>query len=332
MNVERFKPLASLLMLFVVAPLLAALLSPWIHMAIHSRTPEVMQWVHESEAAGTHLFWADIADSVFTSPFRRLNDRVVLVAILVLLVPAYRLSGLSGRAVFGIPKRKDWARLFGAGLIVAAASMLIVYMIGLFAGVYRPGEVGGDVVSELLKIIIGMLLIGVIEEILFRGYILTAMRKSLGAAPAILLSSALFASVHFIKPAEPEITNQWYSGFLLYSDLFAKAGDTFWPEVCTLFCMGTVLATLSHWTRSVYITIGLHAGWVWIMMLFRLFTENQGRLVWLYGPGEWISKGWVGPIMALIVWAVVFATRKKWIALGSASPDGGQKDVAGQTA
>ncbi len=80
--------------------------------------------------------------------------------------------------------------------------------------------------------------------------------------------------------------------------------------------LGTVLATLSHWTRSVYIAIGLHAGWVWIMMLFRLFTENQGRLVWLYGPGEWISKGWVGPIMALVVWAVVFATRKKWIALG----------------
>ena len=323
MNNTRFNPLVSLLLIFIAAPLLAALVVPWVYMAIQSRSVEVMQWVQESEAAGTHLFWADIADSIFTSPFRRVNDRLVLIFVLGLLVPAYRLSGLRGRADFGIPKRKDWARLFGSGLIVAAASMLFVYLIGLVAGVYRPGEVGGDVVSELLKIIIGMLLIGVIEEILFRGYILTALRKSLGAVPAILLSSVLFAAVHFIKPASPEITDRWYSGFLLFSNLFAKAGDTFWPEVCTLFCMGTVLATLSHWTRSVYICIGLHAGWVWIMMLFRLFTENQGRLVWLYGPGEWISKGWVGPLMALAVWAVVFLTRKKWIALGAV--DAGQE-------
>jgi membrane protease YdiL (CAAX protease family) len=314
---DRFKPLMSLLLIFIAAPLLAALTVPWVYMAIQSRAPEVMQWVHESEVAGTHLFWADLADSVFDSPFRRVNDRIVLICVLGLLAPAYRMSGLRGRVDFGIPKRKDWVRLFGAGLIVAVASMLLVYLIGLFAGVYAPVPVDNGVVGDLLKIIIGMLLIGVIEEIIFRGYILNALRKSLGPVAAVLLSSALFAVVHFIKPAEPEMTDRWYSGFLLFSHLFAKAGDTFWPEVCTLFCMGTVLATLSYWTRSVYITIGLHAGWVWIMMLFRLFTENQGRLVWLYGPGEWISKGWVGPIMALAVWAVVFATRKKWIALGA---------------
>ena len=316
---DRFKPLFSLLLIFLAAPLLAALTAPWVYMAIQSRAAEVLQWVQQSEAAGTHLFWADLADSVFDSSFRRVNDRIVLISVLLLLAPAYRMSGLRGRADFGIPKRPDRARLFGAGLIVAVASMSLVYLIGLVAGVYGAAELDSGVVGELIKIIIGMLLIGVIEEILFRGYILTALRKSLGAAPAILLSSALFALVHFIKPAEPEVTDQWYSGFLLFSNLFAKASDTFWPEVCTLFGMGTVLATMSYWTRSVYITIGLHAGWVWIMMLFRLFTENQGRLVWLYGPGEWISKGWVGPIMALAVWAVVFATRKKWIAMGAGS-------------
>jgi len=324
MNRDRFKPLASLLLIFIAAPLLAALTAPWVYMAIQSRALEVLQWVQESEIAGTHLFWADLADSVFDSPFRRVNDRIVLICVLGLLVPAYRMSGLRGRADFGIPKRNDWARLFGTGLIVAAASMLLVYLMGLFAGVYGPVQVDG-VVGKLLKIIIGMLLIGVIEEILFRGYILNALQKSLGPVAAILLSSVLFAVVHFIKPAEPESVDRWYSGFLLFSNLFAGASDTFWPEVCTLFCMGTVLATLSYWTRSVYITIGLHAGWVWIMMLFRLFTENQGHLVWLYGPGEWISKGWVGPIMALVVWGVVFATRKKWIAMGNIPENGEQK-------
>lgn len=315
MNFDRCKPLCSLLLLFVAAPMLALLISPWIHMAIHSHSPEVLQWVQDSEAAGTNLFWADLADSVFDSPYRRLNDRVVLVSVLLFLVPAYRLSGLRGRADFGIPKRSNWKRLFGIGLVVAAASMLVVYGAGLLAGVYGPAELDGGVVGDVLKIMIGMLLVGVIEEILFRGYILNALRTSLGPVAAVLLSSALFAVVHFIKPAEPESVN-WSSGFLLVTNLFAKAGDTFWPEVCTLFFMGTVLATLSLWTRSVFLAIGLHAGWVWIMMLFRLFTENQGRLVWLYGPGEWISKGWIGPIMAVLVWVGALCFRKRFVAAG----------------
>ena len=354
---DRFKPLFSLLLIFLAAPLFAALTAPWVYMAIQSRAFEVLQWVQESEVAGTNLFWADLADSVFDSSFRRVNDRLVLIFVLALLTTAYRMSGLRGVKSFGLMDatfpRPVWVRarrglvialpvyvfrmglhilsylfgdkfrrrLFGTGLVVAAASMLLVYTAGLFAGVYSPAPVEQGVVAAVIKIVIGTILIGVIEEILFRGYILTALRKSLGAVPAVLLSSVLFAAVHFIKPAEPEFTDRWYSGFLLFTDLFAKAGDTFWPEVCTLFCMGTVLATLSYWTRSVYIPIGLHAGWVWIMMLFRLFTENQGRLVWLYGSGEWISKGWIGPIMALAVWAVVFLTRKKWIALGQASSD-----------
>lgn len=313
---RKLRPLYSLVLVFLAAPLIAALLTPWAYMAIQSRAPEVLQWVQDCEAAGTHSFWADIADSVFDSPFRRVNDRIVLVLVLLLLRPAYKLSGMSGRSDFGIPARKDGFRLFGAGLFVAALSMLIVYGIGLFAGVYGPAELDGGVFADVLKIILGALLIGVLEEILFRGFILNALRKSLGAVPAVLLGSALFAAVHFIKPAEPEVVNQWYSGLLLFSQPFAAAGETFWPEVCTLFCMGTVLATLSLWTRSVYIAIGLHAGWVWIMMLFRLFTDNQGILVWLYGPGEWISKGWIGPLMALAVWAVVFITRAKWKALG----------------
>jgi membrane protease YdiL (CAAX protease family) len=314
---RNLRPLYSLLLIFLAAPLLAAFISPWIFMTIQAHAPDVLQWVQECEAAGTHSFWADIADSVFDSPFRRVNDRVVLVLVLVLLGPAYKMSGLRGRKDFGIPARKDGGRLFGAGLLVAALSMLIVYSIGLLSGVYAPAQLEGGVGGAVLKIIIGALLIGVLEEVLFRGFILNALRKSLGAVPAVLLGSALFAAVHFIKPAEPTVTDQWYSGLLLLSHPFAGASLTFWPEVCTLFCMGTVLATLSLWTRSVYIAIGLHAGWVWIMMLFRLFTENQGRLVWLYGPGEWISKGWVGPMMALAVWAVVFATRKRWRALGA---------------
>lgn len=318
MNKNRLNPLLSLLLIFLGAPLLAALLSPWIYWLIQAHAPAGMQWVQTALADGPNL-WADLGESVWTSPFRRVNERVVLVLVLLFLAPAYRLSELKGRADFGLCKRADWARLFGFGLVVAAASMLIPYVIGLMAGVYAPVPLAPDWGAQVLKIVVGMLLIGVIEEVVFRGFILNALRKSLGPAAAVLLSSALFAAVHFIKPAEPSAVDHWYSGFLLLAHPFSAAGNTLIPELSTLFCMGSVLATLSLWTRSVYLAVGLHAGWVWIMMLFRLFTENQGVLSALYGPGEWISKGWVGPIMALFVWAATWFSRKYWHSLGDAA-------------
>ncbi len=321
------KPLCSLLLIFVAAPLLAALLSPWVYGGIQEHVPEVMRWVHECEATGTHAFWADIADSVFTAPFRRVTARLVLIFVLILLPLAYRLSGVRSRESFGWPRCPHRMKLLGGALVAAIFSMFVVYAVGLLMGVYRWDATGSgaEILAGVLKILIGGLLIGLLEETIFRGFILNALRTGLGAIPAIVLSSLLFAVVHFMKPVDPEVTRGWYSGFLLFSNLFAGAGDTVFLEICTLFSMGLVLATLSHWTRSVYLAIGLHTGWVWVMMLFRLLTKNQQNRVWFYGTGEWISKAWAGPLMALTVLVVVALTRKKWIALGRDSEDGEQK-------
>jgi len=319
MNKDHLKPLASLLLIFIAAPLLAALVSPWVYTTIQQCSPAVMEWVHECEAAGTHTFWADIADSVFTAPFRRVNARIVLIMTLILLRPAYQMSGFRSRDTLGISRRTDWLKLIVTGMIFAILSMLLVYILGMVLGVYKwdlDGQRGSEIVAGLLKLLLGGLFIGILEEILFRGFIFNALRKGLGLIAGVLLSSSLFAVIHFIKPGNPDVTDQWYSGFLLFRNMFAGAGDTVLQQVCTLFSMGAVLAMISYWTRSVYLAIGLHAGWVWVMMFFRLCTENQENLPWLYGTSDWLPNSWMGPIMALIVLIVVALTRKKWIALG----------------
>ena len=320
MNNAKFKPLISLLLIFIAAPLLSALLTPWIYQAIQSQSAQVMEWVHTCEEAGTHTFWADIADSVFTSPFRRVNDRVVLILILLFLPISYRLSGLRSLDSLGWPRRPDRLKLFAGALGVAMASMLAVYLLGVALGVYAwdgASLPAAQLTAGILKILLGGLLIGILEETLFRGVILNAFSTGLGRVAGILITSILFAVIHFIKPAEPEVLNQWYSGLLLYQHPFSGASGTVGIEMSTLLCMGLVLGALTSWTKSVYVAIGLHTGWVWVMMLFRLLTENQQTMVWLYGTSEWISTGWVGPIMALMILAAAFVTRKKWIALGN---------------
>ena len=301
MNLDRFRPLLSLLLLFIVAPALAALTSPWVFRFLQSFAAE---------------------DSVLDAPFHRVTSRVVLIMVAALLVPAYKLSGLQGRENWGLVKCSNRARQIWIGMAVGVVSMLIIYFLGVFLGVFEwdtRGKPGTYIARKVIQIILGGLFIGFFEEILFRGYIQNALKKSLGLIPAILIGSFFFSIVHFMRPLDPAVTDQWNSGFMLFGNLFGRAGDSFLQEACTLFCMGTVLATLSYWMKSVYVAIGLHAGWVFVMMYFRLFTENQENMLWLYGDNDWVSKAWIGPIMAVLVWVGVFLTRKKWIALGSDS-------------
>ncbi len=297
MNKGPLKPLFALLLIFIAAPLLAALVSPWIY-----------QWLQSFATP----------DSVLDAPFHRVTSRIVLLMVAVLLVPAYKLSGFKGRADWGLPKSSNVWKLLGTGAGLGIVSMLIVYLIGTALGVFMwdtKGKTTVEIVFKVFQIIAGGLFIGFFEEILFRGFIQNALKKSLGVIAAVLIGSLFFSIVHFMRPTDPEVMNQWNSGLMLFQNLFGRAGDSFAQEASTLFCMGLVLAMLCHWMKSVYVAIGLHAGWVWVMMFFRLFTENQKNMVWLYGTSDWVSRGWIGPIMALMVLAAILLTQKKWKAL-----------------
>jgi membrane protease YdiL (CAAX protease family) len=297
MKKDRFYPLYSVLLIFLGGPLLAMLISPWIYQGLQSFAAE---------------------GSTLDAPFYRVAARVTLVTVALLLYPAYRLSGIRGREVYGLSPVKNWRSLVRLGLGLGIGSMLIVYLLGVALGVFvwdTHGKTVSYLIRKTLQALAGGLAVGVFEEILFRGFIHTALRKSLGVVAAVILGSFFFSIVHFMRPVNPEVINQWNSGFMLLGDLFARAGDTFFQEASTLFCMGLILSVLCCWMRSVYVAIGLHTGWVWVMMIFRLFADNQKNLVWLYGTGEWISKAWMGSILSLVFLAAVLLTQKKWKAL-----------------
>ncbi len=302
MKKDRFYPLYSLLLIFLVAPLLAALVAPWIYQGLQS-------------------FAAD--GSVLDAPFYRVTSRIVLVMVALLLYPAYKLSGIRNKAACGLTGSSNRFKLVQTGLGLGIGSMLMVYLLGVVLGVFvwdTHGKTVSYLIRKTLQALAGGLVVGIFEEILFRGFIHAALRKSFGVVAAVISGSFFFSIVHFMRPVDPEVINQWYSGFLLFQNLFARAGDTFFQEASTLFCMGLVLSVLCHWMKSIYVAIGLHAGWVWVMMLFRLFTDNQKNLVWLYGTSEWISKAWMGSILSLVFLAAVLLTQKKWKSL-TTNPD-----------
>ena len=91
--------------------------------------------------------------------------------------------------------------------------------------------------------------IGLAEELLFRGWLLTELRTSLSRRSAIFWSSLVFASAHFIKPLSEVLQTS--------------------PQFLGLFLLGIILASGRYVSRlerpfsSLGLPLGLHAGLVW---------------------------------------------------------------------
>ena len=91
--------------------------------------------------------------------------------------------------------------------------------------------------------------VGVAEELLFRGWLLTELKTKLPRSQAIVWSSVIFAIAHFIKPLSEVLRTS--------------------PQFFGLLLLGIILATWRDVYRSTRpfaslgLPIGLHSGLVW---------------------------------------------------------------------
>jgi membrane protease YdiL (CAAX protease family) len=109
-----------------------------------------------------------------------------------------------------------------------------------------------------------------IEETFLRGAMYTAVARESGTRTAVLLTALLYAATHFFASfhiAAAQVNA--HSGVdLLAGTLHAFAhplaiADAF----LALLAVGVVLALVRAATGAIAACIGLHAGWVWVMLV-----------------------------------------------------------------
>lgn len=94
------------------------------------------------------------------------------------------------------------AKSYPAGVLVGVAMILgLVALIGV-AGGYQPGAVGPAFASPAALAGIGLMLLcfviqAGVEEIIFRGWLLSAITRKLGLAAAMVLVSLVFTFLHY---------------------------------------------------------------------------------------------------------------------------------------
>jgi len=261
------------------------------------------------------LFWsaqALAARGVF--PFLTKYDfdtffhRAILIAAVFLLWPLLRVSNVRGLADLGLAPNPHWARDVSFGVLLSVIPLLFCSALLIALHVYSFRHV--FVLPRLGKVLLAAISVPFIEETFFRGIVMGILLRTGRKLPSVVAVAALFAAVHFLKgsESEPAIVT-WSSGFQSIGDAFAGFGDPMMvlAAFATLFLIGCILADARVLTRSLWLPIGLHAGWIFASGTFSWLARRQ--MVAL----PWIGKDLLVGIIPLGLAAVTWIVMRQWL-------------------
>ncbi len=238
--------------------------------------------------------------------FETYFHRALLIAAIVLLWPLLRVLHVCNWRDLGLAKNPRPATDTLAGFLIAAVPLLCCGAVLVALHVYSLRS--SFLWSKMPAVLAATFAVPVVEEILFRGLILGVLLRGFSRLAALLLTSALFSIIHFLKAPEATTPNdsvRWFSGFVSVAHSFGQFRDP-WLLLAgflTLFIIGCILADARLATRSLWLPIGLHAGWIFGNGLFSKAAHRALlALPWL---GKDLLVGIVPLIVALASWALV---------------------------
>ena len=222
------------------------------------------------------------------------------------LWPFLRWIGITGRRDLGLEPNRRWLRDLGVGFLLSTVPVLLCELFLIARGFYslRPNP-SWDAVAAIVPTAI---VVPFMEEALFRGLFLGILLRSFRPWPAAVLSAAIFSIVHFLKaPDETTTAVRWFSGFVSLGHSFDQFSEPMLVlgGFTTLFVIGIVLALARLRTRALWLSIGMHAGWILGSESFgKIARREMVALPWL---GKNLLVGLIPLAGCLLSWALLTA-------------------------
>ncbi|HZD40791.1 MAG TPA: CPBP family intramembrane glutamic endopeptidase, partial [Terriglobales bacterium] len=238
------------LLVFVLLVLaLTALLSPWAATA----------WDLISGAT------AATPDRV---PFPRFFNRFFMICGIILFFAYRPLLKIKSPAQLGLAPPTRAASDVAVGLCLALGSALILGFVMSAAKVYEPffRLSLSESLAEYIKAILTGFTVGFLEEIFFRGIIFRGLLEDWKPLPAFIGANLFYSALHFIKPGEQYFLSgiEPWAGFRHLFSTFAPFLEPaeIAPGMIGLLIIGIVLSYAFFRTGTLYLAVGLHAGWI----------------------------------------------------------------------
>jgi hypothetical protein len=260
-------------------------------------------------AALTYPAWL-LLHPHFDFPFHRIGERIGMLAFLVGFLLVARRLRLADRASlgFGAPRALFLRELFLGlvlGVITMAGVTASMAALGLLDFRQAAGYGAGALAALVAKRLASGLAVALIEETALRGAMFTGIRRESGVMAAVVLTSLVYSATHFLGSFHipPDQVSAWSGVALLHGTLESfdhplGIADAF---LC-LTAVGVVLALVRTITGNIAAGMGLHAGWVWVMLVAHALAQPDrgARLAFLLSRHDgftgWLVLGWTVPL------------------------------------
>jgi membrane protease YdiL (CAAX protease family) len=259
------------------------------------------------------LYWAEqwlASEKIFPSlanfDFEAFFHRALMLGAVLFLWPLLRSLGVRNQRDLGLVRNSHWIRdmvigfFLSAGPVICLASVLLLQDIYNVRSVIKWNAIGSVALTAMV--------VPLIEESLFRGFFLGVMLRRNRPLNAMLLTSAVYAIIHFLKAPDDTTTEvSWFSGFVSLSHSF----DQFRSPMLvlggftTLFLIGLILADSRLRTKSLWLPIGLHAGWIFASGTFNKIAQREVVILpWL---GKNLLVGFIPLAVCLVSWLCLWS-------------------------
>ena len=232
----------------------------------------------------------------FELEFDRVASRSVLLVAVILFIPLFKLLNFGSWQELGFSDtKKEFAKDLTKGIGLGILIMLPV-IVGLLITQNRVFDPDWEIsfvniTTLLLASILAGLVIALLEETLFRGAMLAAIKKHGSAMFAIVATSFIYALVHFLQPAIEFDANSlsWGSGFVLLKDSFLSLTQVSMiiDSFIALFLAGVLLAVVRIRSNKLALCMGIHAGWVLAIKVFKRVTDTNALSDYAFLTGSY---------------------------------------------
>jgi uncharacterized protein len=233
----------------------------------------------------------------FSTPF---NDVLSIdLLVLPLLIATWVMGRIEDRtfADYGLPWRRAFGRQFWQGAAFSFTSFTVLLLVMRLAGVFSFGPIelhGFDVwrygVAWGVLVFLGALL----EDFLYRGYLLFTLTTGIGFWPAAVVTSLLMGGMHYFNPS----------------------GHGLGTVSATMYCLVTVLVLRR--TGDLWMPLGIHAAWAWGEVYFygvpdSGFPSNGHLFAATFHDNPLLTGGGFGPeasiftLVLLTIWGMIFS-------------------------
>ena len=215
---------------------------------------------------------------------------VIATAAGMIAVYALFVKWLEKRPAQDIPLWKslrDTSKGFLIGFLFFVGTVLLM----LCLGVYKITGVGTDKPLEIATYFFSFLIVGVGEEIMFRGVVCRWIDEKWGFAAALITSAILFGAAHFSQ-------------------------GTLWSSVAIAIEAGLLLAAAYKWAGTLWFPIGIHWAWNFFegnVFGFAVSGQDAGEsLIQSSISGPDILTGGIFGAEASIITVVLGAALSAW--------------------